>query len=64
MITATAMRVVLVMLLALGFADTVRGDEFRIESRVFQGKDEQPQSESTTIFATGGSTTFSIPRAS
>jgi hypothetical protein len=53
MITATAMRVVLVVLLALGFAGTVRGDEFRIESRVFQGKDEQPQSESTTIFANG-----------
>jgi hypothetical protein len=53
MIIASALRLVPVVLLTLGCTASLHADEFRIESRVFQGKDEQPQSESTTIFANG-----------
>jgi len=53
MTIAQAIRIVSVLLLTLGMAASLRADDFRIDSRVFQGKDEQPQSESTTIFANG-----------
>ncbi len=47
------MRMVSVVLFTLSFAAAVHADDFRIDSRVYQGKDELPQSESTTIFANG-----------
>jgi hypothetical protein len=53
MFITRALRLVPVVLLTLGFATSLHADDFRVESRVFQGKDEQPQSESTTIFANG-----------
>jgi hypothetical protein len=46
-------RIMTALLLTLGGIVELRADDFRIESRVFSGKDEQPQSESTTIFANG-----------